>query len=186
MTGPVDLVRAVVALPIAASEALASLPRLVRALERLADPAGPLAQASSVRVPLENLAEGGGALDRLADVSATLERLATLDRSLSKLGELGPTLARIDDLSESVRQIAELEESLLKLSGLADTMTDLHESVAALAATVAPLQGTTERLGRLVDRIPSRRARRAIPPPIQLPSGDPFGSEAHHSARPRV
>jgi hypothetical protein len=69
-------------------------------------------------------------------------------------------LARIGDLSESVRQIAELEESLVRLSSLTETMTELQESVAALAATVAPLQGATERLGRFVDRIPSRRTRR--------------------------
>src|SRR5438105_2433780 len=115
---PLAYGRAFLNLPITAVEALAALPRLVSALETLADPDGPLAQAASVRVSLENLAGpgggGGGPLDRLADVSTTLERLATLDRSLAKLGELGPTLARIGDLSESVRQIAELEESLLK------------------------------------------------------------------------
>jgi hypothetical protein len=178
-----------VTLPITALEALAAFPQLVRALERLADPDGPLAQASAVRGPLQNLAEGGGALDRLADVSTTLERLATLDRSLAKLGELGPTLARIGDLSDSVRQIAELEESLLKLSNLADTMGELQASVAALAATIAPLQGTTERLGRLVDRIPSRRARRtvetatvALPPGGEAPGLGPNPAPQESSA----
>jgi hypothetical protein len=156
---PLEIPRALLTFPIAATDALLALPRLVRVLERLAEPEGPLANTASIKEPLETLATGGGALDRLADVSQTLERLATFDRALSKLGELGPELARIGDLSESVRQIAELEESLLKLSGLADTMTDLQQSVAALAATIVPLQGTTERLGRMVDRIPSRRAR---------------------------
>ena len=80
------------------------------------------------------------------------------------------TLARIGDLSESVRQIAGLEESLVRLSTLAETMTELQESVTALAATVAPLQGTTERLGRFVDRIPSRRTRRDV---VSLPTPEP-------------
>ncbi len=95
----------------------------------------------------------------------TLERLATLDRSLNKLGELGPSLARIGDLSEAVRQIAELEESLLKLATLSETMTEVQDSLGAIAASVAPLQGTAERLGRLVDRMPSRRTRAAAPAP---------------------
>ncbi len=159
-------------LPISLIEAVGAFPRLVRALERLADPQGALSQVSSIRRPLESLAAGGGALDRLADVSNTLERLATLDRSLARLGDLGPTLARIGDLSESVRQIAALEDSLVKLSTLNETLADLQYSVAALAATVAPLQGTTERLGRFVDRIPSRRTR---PVEAQLPPAAPGG-----------
>jgi hypothetical protein len=167
---PLEIGRSMTALPGAAMEAVIAFPRLVRALERLSDPSGPLAEAARVRESLNTLASGGGALDRLADVSTTLERLATLDRSLAKLGELGPTLDRIGDLSDSVRQIAELRDSLDKLSGLADTMSELEGSIAALATTVAPLQGTTERLGRIVDRFPKRRSgRTGGAEPTQLP-----------------
>ncbi len=169
MASVLDLPRAVLTMPIAVAEALASLPRLARSLDRLSDPAGPVAQAVSLRAALETLASGGGALDRLADVSTTLERLATLDESLQKLGELGPTLERIGDLGEavkeiaaleeSVRQIAELDQSLVRLTEVATTMDELRESVATLALAVAPLQGASERFGRMVDRIPSRRNR---------------------------
>jgi methyl-accepting chemotaxis protein len=169
MASLLDVPRAVITLPVAVAEALVSLPRLVRALEELSDPEGPLAQTVTLRESLETLAAGGGSLDRLADVSTTLERLATLDQSLQRLGELGPALERIGELGEavkaiaaledSVRQIAALEGSLAKLSQVADSMDEFQESVATLANAAAPLQGATERLGRMVDRIPTRRNR---------------------------
>lgn len=169
MPSILDLPRAAIALPVAAVDALASLPRLAKSLERLSDREGPIAQAVTLRDSLETLASGGGSLDRLADVSTTLERLATLDQSLQKLGELGPTLERISELGEavkaiagledSVKQIAALEGTLAKLSELADTMDQLQGSVATLAQAIAPLQGASERLGRMVDRIPTRRGR---------------------------
>jgi len=182
MPSLLDLPRAVVTFPVAATDALASLPRLAKSLDRLSDPAGPIAQAVTLRDSLETLASGGGSLDRLADVSTTLERLATLDQSLQKLGELGPTLERISELGEavkgiaaledSVKQIAALEGSLVKLTELADTMGELQVSIATLAQAVAPLQGATERIGRMVDRIPSRRNRVAGGvPPRKLPPG---------------
>jgi hypothetical protein len=166
---PLRLGSAILELPIALRDALASLPRLMVALEDLVHPSGSAARAAKIHDPLDRLVRSG-ALDRLADVSTTLERLATLDQSLAKLGELGPTLARIGELSDSVRQIADLEESLLKLSAIADTMAELQESISVIAASVAPLQGTAERLGRIVDRMPSRRGRgtavevRSLPP----------------------
>lgn len=183
MPSLLDLPRAVITFPIAATDALASLPRLAKSLDRLSDPNGPIAQAATLRGSLETLASGGGSLDRLADVSTTLERLATLDQSLQKLGELGPTLERISELGEavkgiaaledSVKQIAALEGSLAKLSELADTMDELQVSVATLAQAIAPLQGASERLGRMVDRIPSRRSRGVVDPPARkLPPGE--------------
>ncbi len=182
MPSVLDLPRAVITFPVAATDALASLPRLARSLDRLSDPAGPVAQAVTLRDSLDTLASGGGSLDRLADVSTTLERLATLDQSLQKLGELGPTLERIGELGDavkgiaaledSVKQIAALEGSLVRLTELADTMNQLQESVATLAQAIAPLQGASERLGRMVDRIPTRRGRVAPgPAPRNLPSG---------------
>ncbi len=43
----------------------------------------------------------------------------------------------------------------------AATVPALVAVVRVVAGAVAPLQGTTQRLGRLTDRLPDRRRRRA-------------------------
>jgi hypothetical protein len=48
---------------------------------------------------------------------------------------------------------------------LSATMEELKSSVVALGTTMAPLQGTTQRLGGLVDRLPRRRQTRPPAPP---------------------
>jgi hypothetical protein len=47
---------------------------------------------------------------------------------------------------------------------LAVRLEELGEAITILVATVGPLQGTTARIGRIVDRLPERRPRRAGAP----------------------
>ncbi len=113
-----------------------SLPRIADALEKLTPPAQALPQVAELR----------GTLERL-------EQLATF---------LG------NELPEALHQLeavhAQLRELEPKLAALADNTGQLDESIQVLAAALGPLQGTTERLGRLVDRLPDRRRRsRALP-----------------------
>jgi septal ring factor EnvC (AmiA/AmiB activator) len=48
------------------------------------------------------------------------------------------------------------------IESLVTTVADLRDAVDVLAATVLPLQGTAERVGHMIDRLPNRRRRRAL------------------------
>jgi len=113
-----------------------ALPRIADALEKLA----PLAQA----------------LPQVAELRGTLERLEQLVTFLAN--EMPEAL---DQLEAVQRRLAELEPGIAELVG---NTGQLDESIRVLAAALGPLQGTTERLGRLVDRLPDRK-RRAQPLP---------------------
>lgn len=108
-----------------------SLPRIADALEQLA----PLAQA----------------LPQVVEVRGTLERLEQLATFLAN------ELPEASHQLEAVRQ--QLADLAPKITALADDTGQLDESIRVLAAALGPLQGTTERLGRLVDRLPDRKRR---------------------------
>ena len=133
-----------------AARGLASLPRLVDVLERLAD------ETATMR----KLAQSAPAIDRLAAGVARVEQV-------------------IDDVlaSDDLRGVPKAFDSLIattrSLQPLADAVAELNRVVAQLNATVSPLQGTAERLGRLVDRFPARGRREqsaAIAPPFVAPT----------------
>ncbi|MBB5800553.1 ABC-type transporter Mla subunit MlaD [Saccharothrix ecbatanensis] len=107
-------------------------------------------------------------LPRIADA---LEQLAPLARSLPEIVELRGTLERLEQLAtflanelpEALHQLEAVQRQLAELAPRITTLTDntgqLDESIRVLAAALGPLQGTTERLGRLVDRLPDRKRR---------------------------
>jgi ABC-type transporter Mla subunit MlaD len=119
------------------------------------------------------LCSGVLALPRIADA---LGRLTPLVQALPQVAELRGTLERLEQLAtflanempealhqlEAVqRRLAELEPRIAALVG---NTGQLDESIRVLAAALGPLQGTTERLGRLVDRLPDRKRRtQALP-----------------------
>jgi hypothetical protein len=76
------------------------------------------------------------ALERVADLGATLEGLLETLRPIANLESLGPVLESLD------RSIGNLDGA-----------------IASVAETLAPLQGTTQRVGKVVDRIGNRKAR---------------------------
>jgi methyl-accepting chemotaxis protein len=133
-----------------AARGLASLPRMVDVLERLAD------ETASIR----KLAQSAPAIERLADGIRRVEQV--VDDALG---------------SEELRRVPQAFDSLLattrSLQPLADAVTELNGVVAQLNATVKPLQGTAERLGRLVDRFPAR-GRREQQPPASTAIAPPF------------
>jgi hypothetical protein len=101
------------------------------ALVRLSETAGVLGELAAARPALERLAETSEAVDRLSHSAAVLPTIAANSRTLPALPD--------------------------RMTGLEDTMDRLEASVRVLAEATAPLQGTTARLGRLVDRLPERR-----------------------------
>ncbi|MCE6996658.1 hypothetical protein LZG04_17880 [Saccharothrix sp. S26] len=122
------------------------------------------------------LVSGVAALPRIADA---LERLTPLARELPQLAELRGTLERLEQLAtflanempEALHQLEAAHRQLAQLSpeiaALAGSTGKLDESIQVLAGALGPLQGTAERLGRLVDRLPNRK-----PPDRELPSGE--------------
>ena len=96
----------------------------------MSSPGSP-SSASAARPALERLADASQALERLSHSATVLPAIAANSRTLPKLPD--------------------------RMTGLEDTMDRLETSVRVLAEATAPLQGTTARLGRLVDRLPERR-----------------------------
>jgi ABC-type transporter Mla subunit MlaD len=118
MLSPVGLARRGVVSALRAGDAVLALPRIARALERLADSADDLHRIAATGDELRRLLAAASSEDLLA-VRATLQHVA-------------------------------------------DTVSQLNLAVASLNTTVSPLQGATERLGRLVDRLPQRAGRRVL------------------------
>ncbi|WP_051772148.1 hypothetical protein [Saccharothrix sp. NRRL B-16314] len=114
------------------------------------------------------LVSGVLSLPRIADA---LEQLAPLAQALPQVVELRGTLERLEQLAtflanelpEALHQLEAVRQQLAdlapKITALADDTGQLDESIRVLAAALGPLQGTTERLGRLVDRLPDRKRR---------------------------
>ena len=136
-----------------ADEVMARLDELNANLERLAraeESLGTLAETAAV---LHELAAARPALDALAETATPLARLAEASSSLETLARNASVLPAIAANSRSLPKLPD------RMLGLEHTMDRLEASVRVLAEATAPLQSTTARLGRLVDRIPERRRR---------------------------
>lgn len=59
-------------------------------------------------------------------------------------------------MSTLTAELADTRARLDPLVGDAGRLTQLEEMITVLAETAGPLQGTSERIGRLVDRLPAR------------------------------
>jgi ABC-type transporter Mla subunit MlaD len=112
---------------------------------------------------------GVGTARRGADVALALPRIAL---ALERLADSADDLRRIADTGDELRSLlratsgADLKDAQDMLRRVADTVAELNFAVASLNTTVSPLQGATERLGRLVDRLPGRRV-------VDVPPGSP-------------
>jgi ABC-type transporter Mla subunit MlaD len=143
---------------VGAARGLASLPQLVATLEELN-------QRAAV---LDRIADGIDAVERLADGIDPVARLARGTGAVTRIADALPLLERlIADVSKS-QDLKALPEALASLGQLTRTMQPLSEAVselnrvvASLNNSIAPLQGTAERVGRLVDRLPASRRRSA-------------------------
>ena len=106
---------------------------------------------------------------RAGEVALSLPRIAL---ALERLADSADDLRRLADASDDVRRalsaIGEDDIAIARqtLEGLVDAVTQLNGVVSSLNTTISPLQGATDRLGRLVDRLPAGRRR-----VIDSPSG---------------
>lgn len=105
---------------------------------------------------------GVGSIRRGAEIALALPRIAL---ALERLASSTDDLRRLADTGDELRRLlrSASSEDLVRaretLDRVAETVTQLNLAVASLNTTVSPLQGATERIGRLVDRIPQRGRR---------------------------
>lgn len=106
-------------------------------------------------VGVDSMRRGAEVALALPRIALALERLAASTDDLRRLADTGDELRRLlrSASSEDLVQAREM------LQRVADTVAQLNLAVASLNTTVSPLQGATERLGRLVDRFPQRTRR---------------------------
>jgi len=99
---------------------------------------------------------------RAGEVALSLPRIAL---ALERLADSADDIRRLADASDDVRRaLSALDENDLavarqSLQGLVDAVSQLNGVVTSLNTTISPLQGATDRLGRLVDRLPQGRRR---------------------------
>lgn len=102
-----------------------------------------------------------------ADVALALPRIAlALERLADSRDDLRKLAAASDDVRRLLNTLSEDDIAVARqtLQGLLDAVNQLNHVVGSLNTTISPLQGATDRLGRLVDRLPQGR-RRAIESP---------------------
>ena len=105
---------------------------------------------------------------RAGEVALSLPRIAL---ALERLADSADDLRRLADASDDVRRTlsAIREDDIVvarnSLQGLVDAVSQLNGVVSSLNTTISPLQGATDRLGRLVDRLPAGRRRVIDSPP---------------------
>jgi ABC-type transporter Mla subunit MlaD len=117
---------------------------------------GPLgAIRTSVVVGLDTARRSAEVALSLPRIAFALERLAASADDLRRIADTGDELRRLLRAASS----DDLVQARETLQRVADTVAQLNLAVASLNTTVSPLQGATERLGRLVDRLPQRNRR---------------------------
>ena len=117
---------------------------------------------SVVRSGVPVLRTGVAMSARAGEVVLSLPRIAL---ALERLADSADDLRRLADASDDVRRtlsaIGEDEIAVAResLQGLVEAVSQLNAVVGSLNTTISPLQGATDRLGRLVDRLPAGRRR---------------------------
>jgi methyl-accepting chemotaxis protein len=110
---------------------------------------------AGVGLGIDSMRRGAEVALALPRIALALERLASSTDDLRRLADTGDELRRLL-LSASSEDLVKARETLERVG---ETVTQLNLAVASLNTTVSPLQGATERIGRLVDRIPQRGRR---------------------------
>ncbi|NNN22496.1 MAG: hypothetical protein HKL80_10920 [Acidimicrobiales bacterium] len=138
----------------AAIHAIGEIPELIPALKQLGD----------LGASMERIASFDKTLGEIAAIVPALEELSKLGNVLDDLAKVGPSLERLANLDDVFSQLLSILEPLSNLSGIVPVLERLNETMISLGGdlgsvseTLAPLQNTTQRVGRVVDRITSRR-----------------------------
>jgi ABC-type transporter Mla subunit MlaD len=116
---------------------------------------------TTVRTGVDVARRAGEAAAALPRIALALERLAASSDDLRKLAAASDDVRRVlNSLSDD--DVAVVREALQQL---VDVVSQLNGVVGSLNTTISPLQGATDRLGRLVDRLPASRRRVVDAPP---------------------
>jgi methyl-accepting chemotaxis protein len=105
---------------------------------------------------------------RAGEVALSLPRIAL---ALERLADSADDLRRLADASDDVRKVLstisedDVTDARQTLQALVEAVSRLNGVVSSLNTTISPLQGATDRLGRLVDRLPASRRRVIDAPP---------------------
>jgi hypothetical protein len=103
------------------------------------------------------------ALERLANTAEDLQRLADVTPAIEAIGALAEDARRLltdpgraEELFDAIAAITRIGDMSTTLGPLGEAVRQLNTAASALTTTVSPLQGASERLGRLVDRLPTK------------------------------
>lgn len=120
-------------------------------LGRLAEAVGPLHDLAAARADIAALAGAVGTDGPVHRLAAAVADPTGDD------GERPPRLASLDtNLAQAADQLTSVAPDLRAVAARIDA---LDRQIGVLADALAPLQGTTERIGRIVDRLPDRTRR---------------------------
>jgi hypothetical protein len=106
-----------------------------------------------IAIALERLASTAEDLQRLADVTPAIEAIGALAEDARRL-VADPV--RTEELFAAIAAITRIGDMSTMLGPLGEAVKQLNTAASALTTTVSPLQGASERLGRLVDRLPTK------------------------------
>lgn len=95
-------------------------------------------------------------------------------------GDLADLPDRLGDVSDHLAETCRVLDSLVAETG---SLARLDETITVLAETVQPLQGASERVGRLVDLLPESRRRRPRDTSAGGPEDDASTAEGERPAR---
>jgi hypothetical protein len=153
----------------AAADDISALREAVPALVQLGGAADDISALTGAIDPLTRLAAMEGDLRRVADAVPEVEKITGAISHVEVLArhadttfpDMPPRLRQLDSsLSVAAAELVKVTPDLRTVAG---RIEELDQQIKVLADALAPLQGTTERLGRLVDRLPQRtRQQRAV------------------------
>jgi DNA repair ATPase RecN len=142
----------------AATTDVSTIADAVGTVERIAAAVGTVEQIAAAIPTIERIA---GAIPEVEKMTGAIEYVEVLARHAdSTFPDMPPRLRELDSsLSVAAAELVKVTPDLRTVAG---RIEELDGQIKVLADALAPLQGTTERLGRLVDRLPQTRRQRAV------------------------
>lgn len=145
------------------SEAIDEISQASAAIREIARAGGAIQQIAGARAAIEEIAGARAAIDEIAAARPSIDKIGSARDDIASLAVSADVLGRLPHelLIAQLGTVADRIGPLVQdTTRLAESIDQLDGAIATLATTMHPLQGATERLGRLVDRLPSQQARR--------------------------
>ena len=119
-----------------------------------------MASALDVLIPARLIVRALDDLHTLAEASQRgLETLERLEQRAARIESLGTAM---EDLGRQLSvQARVMDEHAERVAALGEEIVSALPTLTQAITIVTPLEGTVERIGRVVDRLPDRRRRTA-------------------------